>query len=103
MGKVLEHIIGAEWHYAQLVGRLRGQGEVTPESVAAVTAADAAPALERSRAALLQALDGVTEEDFYRLSLVGREEYSVVSVLENVEQHDAEHLAQIQSIRADSR
>jgi len=55
--------------------------------------------LTRSRAALLDAIGGVDEEDFYRLGTVGREEYSVVSVIENVTKHDVEHLGQIISIR----
>ena len=39
------------------------------------------------------------KKDFYRLGTVGREEYSVVSVIENVTKHDVEHLGQIISIR----
>ena len=100
VGKVLEHIINSEWHYAQLVANLRGLGEMAHENNAATGVADVSDALARSRSALLKAIDGVTEEDFYRLGPIGREEYSVVSVLENVEQHDIEHLGQIRSIQA---
>jgi uncharacterized damage-inducible protein DinB len=103
VGKVLEHIINSEWHYAQLVATLRGTDGVAPETRTPGGVADAAEALARSRAALLNAVDGVTEEDFYRLGLLGREEYSVVSVLENVEQHDIEHLGQIRTIQAHSQ
>ena len=103
VGKVVEHIIGSEWHYARLVGSLRGADDVAPETDAAAGIADVLEALARSRTALLEAIDGVLEEDFYRLGPPGREEYSVMSVLENVEQHDVEHLGQIRRIQAESR
>ena len=102
VGRVLEHITGSEWHYAQLVGNLRGMADVTPESYVGGGVASASEALVHSREALLKAVHGVTEEEFYRLGNGGRDDYSVVSVLENVEQHDIEHLGQIRSIQADS-
>lgn len=102
VGKVLEHITGSEWHYAQLAGNLRGIGDVPPEGDAGAGVEGASEALARSRSALLKAIEGVTEDEFYRLGNVGREEYSVLSVLENVEQHDIEHLGQIRSIRAEA-
>ncbi len=101
IAKVLEHITGSEWHYARLVRQLRSAEDIPPENVAAASVAESVDALARSRAALLNAIEGVTEDDFYRLGTVGREEYSVVSVLENVEQHDIEHLGQIASIHAE--
>ena len=54
--------------------------------------------LAASRKALLAAIDGVDEETFYQLRRVGHEEYSVLSVLENVALHDREHSAQVDSI-----
>jgi hypothetical protein len=101
IGKVLEHIVGAEWHYARLARNLRGLSDIPQEPFEATTVAEAVAALSRSRAALLAAIDRIPEEDFYRLGSVGREEYSVVSVIENAEQHDLEHLGQIRSIQAD--
>lgn len=101
IARVLEHIIGAEWHYAQLVSQLRGLDVVTPESANLAGVADAREALGRSRAALLNAMAGVSQSQFYQLGPVGREEYSVVSVLENVEQHDIEHVGQIKMIQAE--
>jgi uncharacterized damage-inducible protein DinB len=99
IAKVLEHIIGAEWHYARLVSHLRGASPAAaPDTLAVDSLASVRGALGRSRAALLGALEGVTEDEFYRLGTVGREEYSVVSVLENVDQHDVEHLGQIRAI-----
>ena len=58
---------------------------------------DAVGALAASRGALLTALDGIDEASFYRLSAVGREEYSVISVLENPAHHDREHAQQLRA------
>ena len=43
---------------------------------------------------------GVDEETFYRLGAVGHEEYSVLSLLENVALHDREHGPQVREILA---
>lgn len=52
-------------------------------------------ALEGTRNAVLEGVDHVKEEDFYRLQSIGHEEYSVLSILENVAAHDREHAEQI--------
>ena len=62
--------------------------------------ADAVTALEDSRAALVEAIGGVDEDTFYTLHVVGHEEYSVLSLLENVTLHDREHGPQIIEILA---
>jgi uncharacterized damage-inducible protein DinB len=96
---VLRHIIESEHHYAGLVERLRGG---TPAGSTAnldlASPSDVRRALESSRKALVAAIQGVDEEAFYRLG-GGGQEYSVVSVLENVHQHDEEHRAQVERIR----
>ena len=97
--RVLGHVIESEWLYANLVAHLRGApapGDVV--SGGPSSAADAAQRLDASRRALLAALDGVDEASFYRLSVVGHEEYSIISVLENTANHDREHAGQIQAI-----
>ena len=99
--RVLEHVIQSEWLYARLVAHLRGApvpGDVV--SGGPSSAADAAQRLDASRRALLAALDGVDEASFYRLSAVGHEEYSIISVLENTANHDREHAGQVQAILA---
>ena len=58
-----------------------------------------------TRKALLNALeelemDPMSSEKFYELRKVGHEEYSVLSVLENVANHDREHAEQIRNILA---
>jgi hypothetical protein len=52
-------------------------------------------ALERYRVMLSSTVSGVDEMTFYEPQTLGREQYSVVSVLENVASHDHEHLEQI--------
>ena len=60
------------------------------------SASAAIGALERHRATLLTALEGVDEVAFYEMRSLGHEQYSVISVLENVASHDHEHLEQLQ-------
>jgi hypothetical protein len=55
----------------------------------------AAEALERARKTMLGLIEGVDETTFYDLRALGKEQYSVVSVLENVAAHDHEHMGQI--------
>ncbi len=43
----------------------------------------------------------MANETFYELKRVGHEEYSVISVLENVANHDREHAEQIRAIVED--
>ncbi len=101
--KVLEHVIQSEWLYSRLATHLRGDvppEEPEPEAFASV--AEAVRQLDDVRAALLGAIDGIDEEPFYRLQTVGHEEYSVLSLLENVALHDREHGPQVQEILAAS-
>lgn len=106
VGRVVQHLIQSEWHYARLVRQLRELPPAPePEPAAAPAAAPASGAeavreISASRQALLDALEGIDEASFYRLGMVGREEYSVLSVLENVAHHDREHAQQIRVIVA---
>jgi uncharacterized damage-inducible protein DinB len=99
---VLRHVIDAEVAYAKVIAYLRSSAvdlvNATDEDVASRDAAIAA--LERARAQLLALLDGIDEQTFYDLRALGKEQYSVVSVLENVASHDHEHLEQIEKILA---
>lgn len=111
--RVLQHLIEAEWFYGQAVCQLRGlapppasaTGSHRPDQAAAeqgpaVSRSDALRRLSESRQRLLAALDGIDEACFYHVGSVGHEEYSVLSVLENVASHDREHARQIRSIAA---
>ncbi|MEX1253284.1 MAG: DinB family protein [Dehalococcoidia bacterium] len=94
--RVLEHVISSEQAYARVIGHLRGQpieGELPPSSPA--TLDDARAKLSAAREALLRALAGVDEDAFYALQQIGREEYSIISVLENARGHDHEHAEQL--------
>ena len=98
--KVLEHAIHSEVLYGRLARHLRELPQPEDEAVTVppATVADAVSALGHSRTALLEAVEGVDEETFYKLRVVGHEEYSVLSLLENVALHDREHGPQIQDI-----
>jgi hypothetical protein len=102
VARVVQHIIESERSYAALVSRLRGAGppDFAPARTDISSAAGALLGMASSRASLLSALAGVDEEAFYRLERAGHEEYSVVSVLENVVSHDREHGGQIAAILA---
>ena len=97
--RVLEHVIESEWLYTRLATHLRDlpQPDETP-STEAPSVAEATRAMGAAREALLAAVAGVDEETFYRLGAVGHEEYSVLSLLENVALHDREHAPQVQEI-----
>ncbi len=100
MGRVVQHLLQSEEHYARLVGQLRERPPAPspdpPGPLASIN--DAVRELAAARQALLNALDDIDEASFYRLSILGREEYSVLSVLENVAHHDREHGQQVRSI-----
>lgn len=100
--KVLEHSIHSEVLYGRLARHLRElpQPEGEAVTVPPASVADAISGLEHSRAALDEAIDGVDEDAFYTLHVVGHEEYSILSLLENVTLHDREHGPQIREILA---
>ncbi len=99
--EVIQHVLDSEWHYTHLIRRLRqvvdessGTGRTAFDSVDT-----AVRALAEARAALLAAVGGVAEDDFYRFGPGGGQDYSVLSVLQNVAQHDLEHGVQIDQLR----
>jgi uncharacterized damage-inducible protein DinB len=95
--EVLRHVIDSEVAYAKVIGFLRNSAaDIANASDGDVTSGSAAAdALERVRRTTLSLLDGIDEDTFYDLRALGREQYSVLSVLENVAGHDHEHLEQI--------
>jgi uncharacterized damage-inducible protein DinB len=97
---VLDHVIQSDWYYVRLIHQLRAAeaaaGDAGDGGVASV--AGAVDSLTRSREAIVRAAEGIDEETFYRLSGPGHQQYSVLSVLENVTLHDHEHSAQIRDI-----
>ena len=97
VGEVLRHVADSEVSYAQAVGFLRSQDAASASASDDDVASTGAIVLtlERTRRALLDAIDGVDEDTFYDLRPLGRQQYSVLSVLENVAAHDDEHREQI--------
>ena len=95
--RILEHVIQSEWLYAQVAATL--SGKPTPERGSTACAGQPADEvlclLDASRTALLQAIDGVSEDAFYEIKRFGHEEYSVLSLLENAAAHDREHAGQV--------
>lgn len=95
--EVLRHLIDSEVAYAKVIGFLRSNPvdlqNAGDDDIASGSAA--AGALERVRQRMMTLLDGIDESTFYELRALGKEQYSVVSVLENVASHDHEHLEQI--------
>lgn len=102
--EVLRHVIAAEVAYTRVIAHLRGLAlhvpDATADDVASVAAA--ITALEKYRPMLTSAVEGVDEATFYEVRALGREQYSVMSVLENVADHDHEHTSQIDRIIAAS-
>jgi uncharacterized damage-inducible protein DinB len=104
--RVLEHVIQSERLYAQATAYLvASEASARTESSAPGSVTEARTMLLDSRKGLLKALEPLETdprgyETFYELRKVGHEEYSVLSVLENVANHDREHAEQIRSILA---
>ncbi|SRR5438128_1284972 len=96
ISRILDHVVHSERLYAQLVSVFSGVATSIEPSDTPSTPAEALGALETTRTALLEGISRVKEEDFYRLQTIGHEEYSVLSILENVANHDREHAEQIQ-------
>lgn len=102
VSRILEHVLHSERLYAQLISVFSGVGaSIEPNGVPS-TSAESLAALEATRNAVLDGIDHVNEEDFYRLQTIGHEEYSVLSILENVASHDREHAEQIRKTLAQS-
>lgn len=102
--RVLQHVIESEWLYATAVAYLQGKPVPDRRSISCEgqPVDEVLCMLDAARTALLQALDGVTEDTFYEVRPMGHDEYSVLSVLENVANHDREHADQIAAIASPS-
>lgn len=99
ISRILSHLLQSERLYTQLISVF--SGERVSSVIGDPATLDAiAPSLETSRGALLAAVFQVRSEDFYRLQTIGHEEYSVLSILENVANHDREHAEQIRKTLA---
>jgi uncharacterized damage-inducible protein DinB len=95
VSKILDHVLRSERLYAQLISVFTGLGTSIEATASPFTSAETLTALEGTRKAVLDGVNHVKEADFYRLQTIGHEEYSVLSILENVASHDQEHAEQI--------
>jgi uncharacterized damage-inducible protein DinB len=95
VSKIVDHVLHSERLYTQLVSVFSGAPVAAAEAADLESGAAIVSALAASRKALLDAASAVREADFYRLQTIGHEEYSVLSILENVAAHDREHSEQI--------
>lgn len=102
VSRILEHVVDSERIYTQLISVFNGKPAVSPERGDLGSAEAVSLSLAATRGALLEAVSGVEEKDFYRLQKIGHEEYSVLSILENVASHDREHAEQIRKTVADA-
>jgi uncharacterized damage-inducible protein DinB len=100
VSKILDHVLHSERLYTQLISVFSGKPASVADAAKFASAAEAKSALHSSRSAFLSAVDEVKEDDFFRLQRVGREEYSVLSILENNAAHDREHAEQIRKTLA---
>ena len=95
VSRILAHVIDSERIYTQLISLFNGKPAVTVKTSDLNGPKAVNSSLQATRAGLLEAISGVEEKDFYRLQTIGHEEYSVLSILENVASHDREHAEQI--------
>ena len=104
--KVLEHLIYSERLYAQATAYLCGTEVSGRDDCGRYWRRRRKPILRNSREPWLafqfpNHFFIPLDEIFYELKRVAHEEYSVLSVLENVASHDREHAAQIRAIVED--
>jgi alkylhydroperoxidase family enzyme len=95
VSRILDHVLHSERLYGQLISVFSGVGMAVEPAESPSTSGEAITALAGTRQAVLDAVGHVKEADFYRLQTIGHEEYSVLSILENVASHDREHAEQI--------
>jgi len=98
IGRVARHLAESDVLYARLLAHQTGNDPGALPDPTPRDGAEAAAMLEATSTAMLGMIEGIDAETLYRIVKVGREEYSPLSVLENVAMHDAEHLAQIRDL-----
>ena len=107
--RVLEHLIRYEHLSGQGMAFMTGAEALERlETASPGSVTEARTMLLDGRKRLLSALEKLDEdpmanETFYELKRMGHDEYSVLSLLENVAGHDREHITQIQEILAGGR
>ena len=95
LGRVLHHVIESEAVYTTLLAHQRGVPAPDLDTAEPSDGTDAAAKLAATRSAVEALADGIDDATLYRLVRFGHEEYSPLSVLENIASHDRDHYAQI--------
>ena len=98
VARVLQHVIESEVIYAKVLAHQCGRAAPDLDVHEPRDAADAASMLAATRDAVERMVDGIDGETLYRLVRLGHEEYSPLSVLENIAAHDVDHRGQIASL-----
>ena len=99
ISRVLQHVIESEATYAKLLAHLCGKPSPAFDTPLARDGPEATGCLATTRAAIDAIVEGgIDPETLYALKRIGHEEYSPLSVLENVALHDREHAEQIRSL-----
>ncbi len=102
LGRVLHHVIESEAVYAKLLAHQRGVAAPDLDAGEPSDGADAAAKLAATRSAVETLVDGIDDATLYRLVRFGHEEYSPLSVLENIASHDLDHFAQVAELIGDA-
>lgn len=95
LGRVLQHVIEAEAVYAKLLAHQRGAAAPDLETSEPRDGDQAAARLAATRTAVDALVAGIDDATLFRLVRFGHEEYSPLSVLENIASHDRDHYGQI--------
>lgn len=103
VGRVLLHLIESEAIYAKLMAHMTG-GNASEAAVAEPEDADAAATLlVGTRASVLGAVAAADSESLYRLTKFGHEEFSPLSLIENIASHERDHADQIAELAAEAQ
>ena len=96
--RVAQHLVESDSSYLKVLAHQCGKQapDLTDEPPA--DGAHVAAMLDARREAMLSVIEGIDDETLYRLQRFGQEEYSPLSVLENIAAHDHEHAGQISAL-----
>lgn len=98
--RVLQHVIESEHTYAKLLAHMCGRTAPDAAGDDPPDPATARAMLAATGASVLAMVEGIDDGTLYRLVRLGHEEYSPLSVLQNIASHDRDHEAQIAAIAA---
>lgn len=97
-GRVLQHVIESEAAYVKLLAHQTGAAAPELATDEPAAASDASSMLAATRDAVERMIGGIGEATLYRLTKIGHEEYSPLSVLQNIASHDRDHVTQIEDL-----